>query len=105
MARIVDYVLVEEDSSDQSTELDQRMPITAIAGEARCLDREHSADLALADRRQQALETWAVDVATGATEIIIDHLDTNPTELACTIRKPMLSAPALVIVHQLSAVD
>src|SRR5258705_9168840 len=34
----------------QSTELDQRMPVAAIAGKTRRLDREHSADTAVADR-------------------------------------------------------
>src|SRR5215471_17528893 len=101
MARIVDSVLVDQDSSDQSTELDQRMPIAAIAGEARCLDGEHGADATFADRRQQALEAWAVDAATGTTEIFIDHLDIAPTELVRTIRKPILSAPALLIVDEL----
>src|SRR5260221_1048049 len=56
MPRIIDSVLVYDDSPDQSTELDQRVPVAAVTGQPRRLDREHGADAALADRRQQALE-------------------------------------------------
>jgi hypothetical protein len=52
MARIVDSVLVDDNGPDQSTELDQRMPIAAVARKPRRLDREHGADAALADRGQ-----------------------------------------------------
>jgi len=41
MARIVDSVLVDEDRADQSTELYQRVPVAAVAGEARSLDGKH----------------------------------------------------------------
>jgi hypothetical protein len=44
MARIVDPVLVDEDGADQSTELDQRVPVASVAGETRSLDREHGTD-------------------------------------------------------------
>jgi hypothetical protein len=39
MARIVDSIFVDDNGSDQSTELDQSMPIAAIPGETRGLDR------------------------------------------------------------------
>ena len=48
MARIVDSVLVDDKRADQSTELDQRVPVAAITGKTRRLDREHSADTAVA---------------------------------------------------------
>jgi hypothetical protein len=40
MATIVDSVLVDDDGSDQSTELDQRVPVTAVARQSR--DASHS---------------------------------------------------------------
>src|SRR5271166_7145425 len=52
MARIVDSVLVYDERADQSTELDERMPVTTIAGKTRRLDRKHGADTAVADRRE-----------------------------------------------------
>src|SRR6516225_450850 len=101
MPRIVDSIFVDDDSSHQSTKLDQRMPVAAIAGKTRCLDREHGADAALADRSQQALETRTTDTAARAAEIIVDHLDVDPTELARMIRQPVLPALALLIVQKL----
>jgi hypothetical protein len=39
--KIVGSVLVDEDSADQSTELDQCMPVAAVASETGTLDRKH----------------------------------------------------------------
>src|SRR6202008_2371239 len=99
--RIVDSVLVDEDGPDEATELDQRMPIAAIAGQARSLDRQHSTDAALAERRYGPLKAWATDATSGTTKNIVDPFDADPTELARAIRKPILPALALLIVYQL----
>src|SRR6478672_5078008 len=101
MPRIIDSVLVHDDSPDQSTELDQRMPVAAVARQPGHLDREHSPDAAFADRRKQALEARPIDAAARATQIIVDDLYRCPTELPGTIGEPILPAPALVIVHEL----
>ena len=44
MARIIDAILVKKNSPNQSAELDQRVPVAAIAGQARRLDCEHGAN-------------------------------------------------------------
>ncbi len=77
------------------------MPVAAIAGETRGLDRKDGADAPFADRRQQALEAGACDPAARAAEIIIDDLDSGPAELLGAFGEPVLPTPALVIVHQL----
>src|SRR5882724_5933561 len=101
MPRIIDSVLVDDDGPDYSTELDQRMPVAAIAGETRGFDRKDGADASFADRRQQTLEAGACDSAARAAEIIVDDLDSGPAELLGAIGEPVLPTPALVIVHQL----
>src|SRR5260370_20770805 len=101
MPRIIDSVLVHDDSPDQSTELDQRMPVAAVARQPGRLDREHSPDAAFADRREQAFEARPIDAAPRATQIIVDDLYRCPTELPGSIGEPILPAPALVIVHEL----
>ena len=101
MPRIIDSVLVDDDGPDQSTELDQRMPVAAVAGQPRGLDREYGADASLADRRQQALEARPIDAAARAAEIIIDDLDDGPAELPGAIGEPILPPLALLIVHEL----
>src|SRR4029453_2689308 len=101
MARIVDSILVDDEGPDQSTELDQRVPVAPVAGEPRCLDCEHGADGSSADPRQQALEARPRDPAAGATEIIVDDLDSGPAELPRAIGELILAPPAFLVVHEL----
>src|SRR5258708_18451991 len=101
MPRIVDSVLVDDDGSNQCTELDQRMPVAAVARETRGFNRKHGADTPLADCRQQALEARACDTAARAAEIIVNDLDSGPAKLFGAIGEPVLAAPALMIVCQL----
>jgi hypothetical protein len=101
MPGIVDSVLVDDNGSDQSTELDQRVPVAAVARESRRLDREHGAYARFADRCQQTLEARPSDAAARAAQIIVDDLDCGPAELTGAIGKPVLPASALVIVRQL----
>src|SRR5262245_44218672 len=77
------------------------VPVTAIARETRCLDRNHRTGSSLADRRQHALEARPAHAAAGAPEVIVDHLDAGPAELARAIGKPVLPALAFLIVHEL----
>ena len=85
----------------KSTELDQRVPVAAVAGQPRGLDRKYGADAAFTDRRQQALEARPIDAAARAAEIIVDDLDRGPAELPGTIGKSVLPAAALLIVQEL----
>src|SRR6478735_3174256 len=101
MPRIIDSVLVYDDRPDKSTELDQRMPVTTVAGQPRCLDRKYGADPPLTDRSQQALKARPIDAASRAAEIIVDDLDRGPVELPSTIDEPVLTASALRIVQKL----
>ena len=75
MARIIDSVLVYDNSPDHSTELDQRMPVATVAAQPKRLDREYGANAALADRRRKTLEARAIDVASRTAQIIVDDLD------------------------------
>src|SRR5258708_34833998 len=61
MTRVIDPVLVYDDSSDKSAELDQRVPVATVARQPGSLNGEHGADPPLANRRQQALETRPTD--------------------------------------------
>ena len=101
MARIVDSVLVDEDGTDQSTELDQSVPVAAVASETRSLDRKHRTDTTVADCGQQSLEAWSGDAAARSPEIVVDDLDSRPAKLLGTIGKPILPSLAFKIVHEL----
>src|ERR1700746_2819795 len=101
MRRIIDPVLVDNDRGDQSTELDQHMPVAAIAGETRGLDREHRADVSGADCADQTVKAGAGAAASRAAKVIIDDLDASPAELPSAIGERILSALALLVVDQL----
>src|SRR5215831_11146595 len=101
MPRIIDSVLVYDDSSDKSTELDQRVPVAAVTSQPRCFDREYRADAALTDRCEQAFEARPIDATAGAAKIIVDDLDRGPAELPGTIGEPVLATAALWIVEEL----
>jgi hypothetical protein len=52
MLRIIDSDLVDDTRSNQSRELDQRVPVATVASKTRRLDCKDCADATFADRRQ-----------------------------------------------------
>src|SRR5215469_7219020 len=100
MARIVDSVFVDEDRADQSTELYQGVPVAAVAGETRSLDRENGADATVTDCGQQPLEAGTGDAAARSSEIVVDDLDGRPAKLPGMIGKPVLPSLAFKIAHE-----
>ena len=103
MARIVNAVLVDDECADETAELQQCVPVAAIAGESRSLDRDHGADASFADGGQQFLEARAPDAAAGATEVVIDDDDIAPADLSRPIGKTILAPLTLEIVGNLRA--
>ena len=101
MPRIVDPILVNDQRSDQAAELEQRVPVAAVAGEPRGLDRDHGADAPLADGGEQLLEARTGDAGAGAAEIVVDHLDGSPPQRAGAVGESVLPTAALVIVENL----
>src|SRR5580693_201846 len=101
MPRVIDSVLVYDDSPDKSTELDQRVPVAAVTSQPRRFDREDRTDAAFADRCQQTLEARPIHAPARAAKIIVDDLDCSPAELPGTIGEPVLTAAALRIVQVL----
>ena len=101
MARIVNSILVDDDGADQSTELDQSVPVAAVARETRSLDRKHRTDTAVADCGQQPFEAWPGYAAARSSKIVVDDLDSRPAKLLGAIGKPILPPLAFKIVHQL----
>src|SRR5215471_20646743 len=77
------------------------MPVAAIAGKTRRLNREYSADTAVADRCEQPLEAGTRDAATGAAEVVVDDIDVGPAKLLGAIDEAVLAPPALMIVREL----
>ena len=47
MPRIIDSILVNDNSPNQSTEINQRVPVATVAGKPRRFDREYGPDATL----------------------------------------------------------
>src|SRR5580704_12230000 len=77
------------------------MPVAAIAGKTRRLDREHSADTTVADRCEQPLEAGTRDAATGPAEVVVDDIDVAPAKLLGAIDEAVLAPSALMIMREL----
>jgi hypothetical protein len=87
MAGLVDAVFVNDDRADKAAELDQRVPVAAVARQTGGLDRKDRPGAALADRRQKALEARPGDAGARAPEIIVDDYDVLPAQLPRLFRK------------------
>jgi len=87
--------------SNKSTELNQRMPIAAVARETRRFDCEHRTDAALANRGKQALETGAAYTISGSTHVFVNYLNIHPTKLVRAINETVLPSLAFQIVYKL----
>ena len=61
--RIIDAVLVRNESAEDGTQLDHPVPVAVATRQARHLGDQHHPDLAQADRRDQALEAGALMAA------------------------------------------
>ena len=101
MPRLVYTVLVDDNRANQTTKLDQRVPVAPVARQTRRLDREHGTDATLADRREQPLEARTADAGTRAAKIVIDDRHIRPTESTGPFGETVLSPPALMIVGKL----
>src|SRR5271157_465237 len=94
-------VFVDDDRAEQAAKLQQGVPVTPVAGQARRLHRHDGADAPLADRREQPLEARAPDAAGRSTEIIVDDLDVLPAKQSRSVGKAVLPTLALQIVSDL----
>ena len=75
-AGIVDPVQVDHPRLDQAAELEQMMPVAAVAGEPGGVEAQHGPDFSGAKPCHQPLEAGPRHhSAGGAAEVVVDHLD------------------------------
>jgi hypothetical protein len=96
--RIVDAIGVDDAGIDETAELEQVMPVPAVAGETGGVEAKHGADLASAEPGDELLEARARYSPTGGSaEVVIDDLDIAETPTASFVNKVALAALALEI--------
>jgi hypothetical protein len=75
-ARIVEAIRIDHDGAHQAAEFDEMMPVSAVTGQAGCLNAKHGANLSRADFRNQMLEPRPLHLAgSRAAKILVDYLD------------------------------
>src|SRR5207248_1611148 len=88
-------VLVDNQAVHEGAEFEERVPVAAVTGQPRRLDRQHGAGLVGADRREQTLEAGTELTTARPTEIIVDHNDLLPAERARSRHQGVLPTSAL----------
>src|SRR2546427_6924304 len=100
IAWIIDPFSIDQQCSDDATELKQCVPVTAVTRQTRCFNAKHSTHQTITQSAEQTLEARALDSRSRTTKIIVDHLDVLPTEIPRSIGKTVLPPLALkVLVH------
>src|SRR6266481_7944107 len=102
MSWCIARLLIDQHRVDHAADLDQRLPVSAVAGKTRDLARCDGADLAEAHLCHHPLEAGALDPArSGTAKIVIDHLDLGPAERHKAIAHGILQRAALAVVQNL----
>jgi len=100
--RIVDSVVVDDTGFDKSAQLEQMMPVTAIAREPRCVLAQNGANLARTQPGNQAIEARARHgSARGSTEVVVDDLNVGEAGPARDINEIILPPLAFQVGHHL----
>jgi hypothetical protein len=81
-------VLVDDQCANETTELQERVPVAPVAGESRGFDRDRRADTPFADSCQQLLEPGPGNAAAGTAEIVVDDGNIIPAQLPRAIARP-----------------
>ena len=93
---IIDTVEINDAGIDETAQLEQMMPVPAVAGETGGIEAKHSTDLAGAETGDELLEARTRHgSAGGAAEIVVDHLDLAKTPPSGLIDEVVLAALAL----------
>src|SRR4051812_24888736 len=102
--RIVNAIAVRDQTLAIAAQIEQRVPVRAVARQPGHLPGQDQADLAQGDAADQVHHALAVTGGLGAEpEVGIDHLDVvvMPAELEGTLAQGVLQARALLIAQDL----
>jgi len=102
--RIINTVPVGNQTTAESADIQERIPIRTVAGQPRDVDRQDKPDLAEADPADQFLEPTPL-CGGGATqaEIGVDHINVGlmPSEIASALPQRVLQPQTFLIAHHL----
>jgi hypothetical protein len=101
-ARVVDSVVVDEEGGHEGAEIDQVMPVAAVACQARRLETEDRPDRAGAYASDEALESWPCHQSRPRPpEILVDRLDVREPQGPRRLCQRVLAPLALKVIAHL----
>lgn len=103
-ARIIDAVAIGNQAAAHAADVQEWIPVGAVACQARDVDREDQPHLAETDTANKLLEAAALRRRCSAqSEIGVDHVDIGvmPAEFASALAKSLLEPKAFLIAHHL----
>src|SRR6516164_5988901 len=102
MLRIVNTIMVHDQSIDNRTKLEKPMPFLPVAGQPRRLQGENRADLPLTNFCQEGLKALTLHMSTSRTpQVVVNDLYLRPPQLASVIHQPILPSLAFKVVLHL----
>jgi hypothetical protein len=102
---IIDSFFVDDQGVCQGTDLDETIPVTARAGQARGLQAQHSASTPETDLRDERLKTVSVSGRGAGLALILVNDDdplTRPTQIKCALDQIVLTSGAGGVLEHLS---
>ena len=100
--RIVNSVKVHYYGIRHAAELDQMVPVAAVACQSRSLDAKDSARFTAAHLGHQALKSRALDESRSRTpQIFVDHDDLLKPQVTGSIHQPVLASLAFLMMEHL----
>jgi hypothetical protein len=99
---IIDPVGIDQQNTNDTAELQERMPVAPGSRQARRFHAENGADLTVANRTQHALKAGAVRNTCRTPQLLVDDLYLCPSQLAGTINQRVLQPLAFQIVLHLA---
>ncbi|MDN5789049.1 MAG: hypothetical protein L0H65_18745 [Pseudorhodobacter sp.] len=104
MTWVIDAVAIRDQTAPQSTDIQKRIPIRAVAREPCDIDRQDYPHFAEPNPTDKFLEPAAMRSGRAAqTKIGIDHVDIGfvPSKIIGALAKPVLQPQALLVAHDL----
>ncbi len=103
LARGVDPLRVRQEGADHGGQIEQRVPVRVVPGQATRFLGQNHADPAQRDRRDECLEAWSLAILAGLSEVGINDMETRgrPAEVERTWHERLWVVLALLVMLDL----
>jgi hypothetical protein len=89
--------------ADDGGQIEQRIPVSVVPGQATCFISQNHTDPPQRERRDECLEAWSLAILARASEVGINDMDlrSRPAEVKRTLHERILVALAFLVMLNL----